>query len=85
MTRNITLAVNEDVLRKVRRIAAERHTTVNALVRSHLESLAASDQEQEKQRREALARLKEMSRNSDVRLGKDYRFSREDAYEGRIR
>ena len=33
MTKNITLAIDEDILRAVRRHAAERDTTVNALVR----------------------------------------------------
>ena len=35
--KNITLAVDEDVLDRVRVIAAERKTTVNGLVREYLE------------------------------------------------
>lgn len=38
--KNITLAVDEDVLADVRRYAAANNTTVNALVRGALESLA---------------------------------------------
>ena len=34
--KNITLAVDEDVLDRVRVIAAERKTTVNGLVREYL-------------------------------------------------
>ena len=41
MARNITLAVDEGVLKKVRRVAAEQNTTVNAMVRTVLEDIAA--------------------------------------------
>ena len=39
--KNVTLALDEETLRAARRIAAERSTTVNALVREFLERLAA--------------------------------------------
>ncbi len=39
--RNITLSVDEDVLAAVRRLASERNSTVNALVREYLTNLAA--------------------------------------------
>ncbi len=38
--KNITLSVDEDVLKVVRRYAAERDTTVNALVREHFDAIA---------------------------------------------
>jgi hypothetical protein len=38
--KNITLAVDEDVLHAVRRYAASNNTTVNALVRGALEEVA---------------------------------------------
>ncbi len=38
--KNITLAIEEDVLREARKIAAERETTVIALVREYLGNLA---------------------------------------------
>ena len=38
--KNITLAIDEDVLDRVRVVAAQRRTTVNALVREHLADLA---------------------------------------------
>lgn len=37
---NITLSVPEETLREVRKVAAERETTVNALVRAYLEQIA---------------------------------------------
>ena len=39
-TKNITLAIDEDLLDKVRVIAAMEKTTVNALVRGFLQELA---------------------------------------------
>lgn len=43
MTKNITLAINADVLDRVRIIAAERKTTVNGMVRDYLERVAATE------------------------------------------
>jgi hypothetical protein len=40
MTKNITLAVDEAILDRVRVIAAEQKTTVNAMVRDYLSSVA---------------------------------------------
>jgi hypothetical protein len=40
LAKNITLAIDEDVLNDVRKYAAENNTTVNALVRSALEGVA---------------------------------------------
>lgn len=83
MTKNITLSVDEDVLTRVRAVARERGTSVNGLVRNHLEALAKAEGERERERRRLLADLKEMSRKSGVHLPENYRFDREDAYEGR--
>ena len=38
---NITLSVDEEVIRKVRKIAVDRHTTLTAMVREYLKSVAA--------------------------------------------
>lgn len=45
--KNITLAVDEDVLADVRRYAAAHNTTVNALVRGALEAIAERARRQE--------------------------------------
>lgn len=75
--KNITLAVEDGVLSKVRRYAALRNTTVNAIVRSHLERIARN----EDRRKQVIAELKEMSENSSAELGVGYRWRREDSYE----
>ncbi len=49
--RNITVAVSEDVYRKARIKAAEQDTSVSALVRDFLNSLAAEGSDFERRRR----------------------------------
>lgn len=58
--KNITLSVDEDVLAKVRRIAAEQNNTVNGLVREYLVRLADQN-DRAKQAREELVRLSDAS------------------------
>ena len=40
---NITLKVDDDVIRKVRKIAVDRNTTLTAIVREYLDNLAERD------------------------------------------
>lgn len=74
--KNITLSVEDEVLAAVRLHAAERNSTVNALVREYLTNLA---QHQDRARR-ARARLRQLSRQSQGRLGKKT-WSREELHE----
>ena len=75
MTKNITLAMDETVLEKVRVIAARRKTTINAMVREHLTQLV----DVEGETRNALMELRGLSEKTKARLGEDYRFDREAA------
>ena len=75
--KNITLAVDEALLDKVRVIAAERKTTVNQLVRLHLEQIARN----EDRAKRAIADLRRMSLSTEARLGPDYAFDRAATYE----
>jgi hypothetical protein len=87
VTKNITLTVEEGLLARFRLLAAQQRTSVNALVRKHMEEatgvLATRDQ--------ALSRLVEISRqseafdeanpvNGDAEAAK---FDRESTYSGR--
>jgi len=74
--KNITLAVDEAVLAAVRRHAAERNSSVNALVREYLSNLAAH-QDRAKQAR---ARLHQLSKQSRARLGRKT-WTREELHE----
>jgi hypothetical protein len=64
--KNITLSVDESVLAAVRRQAAERNTTVNALVREYLTNLAGHQDRASRAR----ARLRQLSKQSQGQLGK---------------
>ena len=64
--KNITLSVDDNVLAAVRRLAAERNSTVNALVRDYLANLATHEDRANKAR----ARLRQMSEESQGRLGR---------------
>lgn len=77
MTKNITLAVDEDVLDKVRVVAAEKKTTVNALVRDYLGQLATEGNRSERARQ----RLLELIDKSQADMGPDYKWNRESLYE----
>ena len=76
MTRNITLAVDESVLDRVKVLAAERKTTVNALVRDYLNSLATAEDRSERARR----RLIELAEKSTAEVG-PVTWKREDLYD----
>jgi len=75
--RNITLSIDESVLTAVRRLAAERNSTVNGLVREYLTNLAS----QEDRAKSARARLRQLSKQSPGRLGKKT-WSRDDLHDG---
>lgn len=64
--RNITLAIDDDVLRKVRKLAIDQDTTLNALVRDYLTQLAnRGDLAAE----EIIAQLKKSFDSAAIRVG----------------
>ncbi len=74
---NITLSVPDEILDEARVFAAERKTTVNALVRNYLISVTS----QKKRAKEAMAELRKMSETTNARLGPNYKFDRASLYE----
>lgn len=80
MTRNITLAIEDEILEVVRVVAAEEKTTVNAMVRDYLSGIA----KQRGRRQEARAKFRELAQNSEARLGPNYVWNREDIYADRM-
>ena len=73
---NITVSVHEDVIRTVRVYAAERDSTVDALVREFLTDLANREDRTRKARR----RIAELSERSTSRIG-SRAWTREDLHE----
>lgn len=80
MAKNITLAIDEQLLDKVRVLAAMKRTSVNEMVRAYLQRLV----EQEAQFDEVTEELLRLSRESTARMG-DWRPSREETYSGEPR
>ena len=80
---NLTLTINEDVLRRARIKAIEEHTSVNAVVREFLESYSQADErEQAKQAFLTLARQSRAGRAPSATKGRVWK--REDIYEERF-
>jgi len=78
MPRNITLAIDEDLLSDVRRYAAQHNTSVNALVRSCLEQLAERVRRQENEWDELFA-LTDQS-GAEIDLPGNTRPTRDEAH-----
>lgn len=77
MPKNLTLAIDEDLLDKARIIAAVKRTSVNELVREYLTWLV----EREKASDEAREALLHMMDHSQGDMGA-WRFNRDDSYGG---
>jgi hypothetical protein len=61
---NVTLAIEEGLLREARPVAAKRHTSVNEMVRQYLQQVVKQEH-----RRAALDRIKELLDRPAVQLG----------------
>ena len=88
-TKNITLKVDESVYHRAREIAAEKETSVSALVSEFLTELnlktppSATEMERRKEALQALWKLAdERGENGEGSLGP---FNREDAYDRELR
>ncbi len=80
MTRNLTLAIDDALLDKVRVLAAMKRTSVNEMVRGFLARLVEEEQAKD-EAREALLKLID---ESDGDMG-DWRPSRQETYSGEPR
>lgn len=77
MTRNVTMAIDEDLLKKARKIAVDKNTSVTGLIRNYLNHLVAQE---ETSKKEIIAELEELFDNSQAVIG-DKNWAREDLYE----
>ena len=78
MTRNLTLTLDEDLLKAARKVAVDRGTSVNQLVRDFLAQVVRETNQQQS----ALAEIDDSFRTSRVRVGKRA-WTREDLHERR--
>jgi hypothetical protein len=75
--KNVTLSIDEKVLKEARRYAAARDTTLNGLVREYLTRIA-SEEDLVANARKELLRLADTSKG---RLGPDWKWNREALYD----
>jgi hypothetical protein len=74
---NITFSLDEETIKKVRKIALEKDTTLTALVRNYLSSVAKRDEQKKKTALKKLkASFKTLSRDMGSR-----KWTRESLYE----
>jgi hypothetical protein len=76
---NVTLSLDDQLVKKVRKIAVERDTTLTGLVRNYLETLATEESTSERKKRELKA-LQESFEKFQFRVGKRT-WTRADLYE----
>ena len=82
MTKNITLAVDEDVLASFRVHAAEQRTSVNALIRKHMADATGLAEKRRQARAWMAAKGTENMANDDLQGQGGWRWNREDCYSG---
>ncbi len=63
--KNVTIALDESLLREARRIAADRATTLNSMIREFLEELAGRESRAVKARE----RIVELCRETQAEVG----------------
>jgi hypothetical protein len=78
---NITLSLEEDLVKEVRKIAVDKDTTLTGLVREYLQKLASENAKFGRKRRE-LEHLDESFDRCNVRIGKR-NWTRADLHERR--
>lgn len=76
MARNLTLTIDEELIRVARKVALDRNTSVNNLVREFLEGLVAESGEQ----RAAMTQIEELFRRKPFAVGKK-NWTRADLHE----
>ena len=77
---NITLSIDEEIMKKVRKIAIDKNTTLTAMVRDYLTAVANTDAGLKQQR---IAELKDSIRRHARDLG-SRTWTRDDLYGERL-
>ncbi len=73
---NITMTIDEKTLKKARKVAVEKNTTLTALIRNYLETISETE---EQQKHETIKKLKRIFKSSGVVVKKSW--NRDDLYE----
>jgi predicted transcriptional regulator len=73
---NVTLKVDDEILKKARELASRRNTSINAIVRQTLEDLVTKD----RSRKAALEGLESLWQKPGARIGKK-KWTRDELHE----
>jgi predicted transcriptional regulator len=76
---NVTLSLDDELVKKVRRVAVDRDTTLTAMIREYLENVATEDATTGRKRRERQA-LERTFKRYKFKIGKRT-WKRADLYE----
>jgi hypothetical protein len=76
---NVTLSLDEQLVKKIRRIAVERDTTLSGMIRDYLQQVAAEEERSGRRRREREA-LERSFTNFQFKVGRRT-WKRADLYE----
>jgi predicted transcriptional regulator len=76
---NVTLSLDEDLVKRVRKIAVDRDTTLTGLIRQYLEQVATDDSALGRKRREREA-LEDSFKKFQFKIGKR-NWTREDLHD----
>ena len=84
-TRNVTLALDEAMLRELKIIAARRGTSMSAIVREQIEEVVARGEGDGLSAEFLAARERALAlmRKGSYRLPKGYKFNRDELYDDR--
>ena len=74
---NITLSIDDQIVKKVRKLALERNTSLTALIRENLQQLAARE---DLRTQEIIDQMKSLYGESTTTIG-EKTWTREDLYE----
>jgi len=74
---NITLSVDDEIIKKVRKVAIEKNTTLTAMVRDYLTSVAIRDAQE---KNEAIKKLQKSFKTISRNMGRR-KWTREALYE----
>ena len=74
---NITLSVDDEIIKKVRKVAIEKNTTLTAMVRDYLTSVALRDAQE---KNEAIKKLQKSFKTISRNMGRR-KWNREALYE----
>jgi hypothetical protein len=77
LTKNVTMAMDEDLLKKARKIAIDKNMTVSGLIRAYLKNLV---EQEEKSKNEIISELTAIFDHSRAVIG-NKNWNRDDLYE----